>query len=395
MKTKKHTTPKKRATEQAVYQLPNESPPPNYLMHAKRSNPANPRAELSQVTENLQGANVSPLLRMCLDICAKEPETCPDWAVCIVVGTYNVASSQAWRTLGAQVSDGTEVDTGEPQKHPPGEVWSDQFAKIDIRAVLDACKSAGIWHFPDDTVWVDWTQQDSSGCDIRHTDPLRAITDIEELDVLTSVDPAVATRLEEEHQKYTGRRMPWTVCHAYTTLLSPRVFWLPDPAGGAILYAQTRARENNEPGTGLAVAVFPTMRADWERFANATNFTENVTWRTPDFPQSDSHPVVSVSYLDVQKYLKWANSGSTGQPEILVPAEPDWLQAATNGDGRTYPWGEQDPSGPIGEELLQWSGYVTKSGTSSVYAHWRGCAPTGIHDMAGNTWEWTSTVHES
>lgn len=402
-KTKKTPAPKTSDTAPAktaavndkLIPLPDEAEIRSFLMRMVRSNPSSPRANLSQVLENIGDIKCSPLFDLCLRMCRKDPDACPDWAVTMVVGSHDIMAAKAWADLGKHAASDTESNsTEEKPEYEKGIVWADQFAKVDIKTVLDACKAAGIWHYPEGTLWVDWDKQDARGNDEVHSDPLRAIKDIEELDILTSVDPAIIARLETEHKQYTGRPMAWTVCHALTCSISPRVFWMPDPAGGAIFFAQTRQRVNNVPGTGLAVAAFPLMRGEWARFADATNFTENTAWKSPDFKQSNSHPVVSVSYLDSQKYLEWVNTGLPEERKIGIPSEPDWLHAATKGDGRTYPWGEQDPAGPIGEELLQWSGYVTKSGTSSVYAHWRGCSPTGIHDMAGNTWEWTSTVHE-
>lgn len=399
---KKTATPKAPATTtpaaaptKELLPLPSHEQVRKYLMKVVRSNPTNPRASLPQVLENIgEGVSASPFFNLCLDLCRKDPTGCPDWAVTMLVGSHDVMAAQAWAILGKNAASDTEVTKEEgAAEHEKGIVWANQFAKVDVKTVLDACKAAGIWHYPEGTLFVDYTKQDKQNNDILVSDPLLVIKHVDEIDVLTSVNPAVIQRLETEHKHYTGKQMGWTVAHALTAAVNPRVFWMPDPAGGAIFFAETEAPKDG--GEGLAMGVFPLQRGEWERFATATNFTENTAWKSPDFPQSNSHPVVSVSYLDAQKYLEWVNTVCPAGRTIGIPKEPQWLHAATRGDGRTYPWGEQDPSGPIGEELLQWSGYEAKQGTSSVFAHWRGHSPFGIHDMAGNTWEWTSTVHES
>lgn len=271
------------------------------------------------------------------------------------------------------------------------EVWADRFLKLPISDIIDTAVQRGVWPFPKNTLWRDFGNS-TNGYDNIVDDPRKVVKDVEEIAVLCSVPKEVVERLETEHKTITGKHMAWTVAIAVACAWNPRVYWCGDPAGGAILFAQTRKPDGTDGG--LATAVFPTTKEDWKRYANATNF-ESEQWNKTEFPQTDSHPVVSVSYIDAQGYLKWLNAGLPAEREIGIPSEPDWLHAATQGDGRTYPWGEQDPTGAIGEELLQWSGHTQKQGTSSVHAHWRGFSASFLQDMAGNTWEWTSTVQSS
>lgn len=264
--------------------------------------------------------------------------------------------------------------------------WNDQFAKLPLGTILEALRENKRWPFPEDTLFLHYDKV-VNGVEVVDSNP--PIHDIEELELCAMVHPEVISRLETEYKNITGARLPWNISLIATAVVNPRVFFHADPAGGAIAFVPVRDKTPETPG--LAVAVFPIMLDEWRRFAAATNFESNA-WKSPGFEQTGTHPTVCISYLDVQKYLAWRNGGSSGP--CGVPSEEEWLYAATKGDGRTYPWGEQDPSGAIGEELLQWSGHTAKSGTSSVYAHWRGMSPFGIHDMAGNVWEWTSTEHK-
>ncbi|MBI1964796.1 MAG: formylglycine-generating enzyme family protein [Betaproteobacteria bacterium] len=118
------------------------------------------------------------------------------------------------------------------------------------------------------------------------------------------------------------------------------------------------------------------------------------SWRRPQGPGSsiaglEEHPVVQVSARDAAAYCRWRG--------LRLPSEAEWEYAARGGDGRRYPWGDEPPvqrgarranSGterccaPDGSD-----GFVR---TAPVGRFPAGASPFGIHDMAGNVWEWTS-----
>jgi formylglycine-generating enzyme required for sulfatase activity len=134
----------------------------------------------------------------------------------------------------------------------------------------------------------------------------------------------------------------------------------------------------------------PVALDDWRQW---WRYVPGACWRHPRGPGSDlkglgRHPVVHVAYEDVEAYAAWVGKE--------IPSEPEWEYAARGGlDGKTYCWGDDfEPDGrPMantwyGEFPYQRLPRTGFEGTAPV-----GSFPPngyGLHDMAGNVWEWTS-----
>jgi sulfatase modifying factor 1 len=116
-------------------------------------------------------------------------------------------------------------------------------------------------------------------------------------------------------------------------------------------------------------------------------------WAHPAGPQSNldglaDHPVVHVTWNDAQAYCTWAG--------VRLPTEAEWEMAARGGlVQQRFVWGDEfAPGGETMCNIFEGSfpventaedGYI---GTSPIDAF----PPNGfgLHDMAGNVWEWTN-----
>jgi formylglycine-generating enzyme required for sulfatase activity len=136
---------------------------------------------------------------------------------------------------------------------------------------------------------------------------------------------------------------------------------------------------------GYWMGEHPVTNAQYREFVAATGHRAPATWRERRF-SDPSQPVVGVSWDDAQAFCAWVNAQV--QPEVAVrfrlPTEAEWEYAARGSDGRRYPWGWEPPDATRATFDLDWS----TGGPSPVGQHPAGVSPFGLHDMAGNVWEW-------
>lgn len=106
------------------------------------------------------------------------------------------------------------------------------------------------------------------------------------------------------------------------------------------------------------------------------------SWQAPLGPESSyrtrlDHPVAAVSAYDAEAYCRWAGG--------RLPNTDEWEFAARGHQVRTFPWGsEWQP------QRARWQN-GDGEGTRPVGSFASGATPEGVHDLAGNVWEWTST----
>lgn len=174
-------------------------------------------------------------------------------------------------------------------------------------------------------------------------------------------------------------------------------------AGGPVLVFVPASYGSRVLDHPFAIGRVEVTKAQYAAFARATGRAEarcreplrplsrlkSLSWRDPDFSQTDEEPAVCVSWLDAHAYVRWL-SKETGATYRL-PTEAEWLHAAQGiGRGDTCRLGNVADAS-MGSRLIA---FTSRYKCSDGFPH---TAPVGrynpsqlgIYDLAGNVGEWT------
>jgi len=145
---------------------------------------------------------------------------------------------------------------------------------------------------------------------------------------------------------------------------------------------------------GSLVFTPPSHPVDLREHQQWWSWTLGANWRHPRGPGSsiegkDDLPVVHVAFEDAVAYCAWAGRA--------LPTEAQWEWAARGGlDHKVNVWGEE-PVDPTRANI--WQGHFPDRDTAED--GFAGVAPVkqfppngyGLHDMAGNVWEWCADLY--
>lgn len=104
-----------------------------------------------------------------------------------------------------------------------------------------------------------------------------------------------------------------------------------------------------------------------------------------------NRPVINVSYNDVLIYIEWLNKKT--ERRFRLPTEEEWEYAARGGTTTNYWWGDSISCSKARYGMRE-GGECGGEAEGTVPVAKYPANAYGLHDMAGNVWQWISSCWE-
>lgn len=133
------------------------------------------------------------------------------------------------------------------------------------------------------------------------------------------------------------------------------------------------------------ISRYPVTNAQYSAFVEDTGRQPPRHWDGRKIPEGKAeHPVVWVSLSEADAFCDWLTKQIGERSEKAhLPTEAQWEFAARGTEGRLYPWGSHQPT-PEHANYKE----TGIDDTSPVGSYPKGVTPDGVHDLAGNVYEW-------
>ena len=125
----------------------------------------------------------------------------------------------------------------------------------------------------------------------------------------------------------------------------------------------------------------------WKGLAKRIEAPLDAAWAEPNAPRE------TVSWYEAVAFCRWL--GAQWGQDIRLPTEAQWERAARGVRGRKYPWGKVYLAGcancnEVASEVTD-GVFIGRTSAVGIYPH---PSAEGVHDLAGNVWEWCLNEQE-
>jgi formylglycine-generating enzyme required for sulfatase activity len=159
---------------------------------------------------------------------------------------------------------------------------------------------------------------------------------------------------------------------------------------GPFVQGSTHGADDERPVARRRLPAFRIDRTEVTRAMYARCVAAGRCPKAPgDLASEPDLPMTGVSWHEARSYCAYAGG--------RLPTEAEWEKAARGVDGREFPWGEEADCGRANWGNFDGEGPCAGKNPGRPVAVGRypaGVSPYGLHDMAGNVWEWVEDKYD-
>ena len=148
--------------------------------------------------------------------------------------------------------------------------------------------------------------------------------------------------------------------------------------GGPVIVGSNNGNDNEKPQHTVKISAFKIDKYEvtneqFAAFVKATGYKPEGPWQRGLNGKSNM-PVRYVTWNDAKAYAEYVGR--------RLPTEAEWEKAARGSQGKVYPWGND------------WNADYVSTVIKEVGSTTKNVSEYGVHDMAGNAWEWTADWYD-